>query len=148
LWRGRRCDSAAFWQRYAATDLARPKAPGTRGREHSDTNAGYSARSILTGVYEVMGRALSASRTDREDSHGDEVCSRNPNEDHPAADEGGTLDEQARQLLRRYGDDADIIAAQRADLQFGRGDTVGGARWLKIFRAIVRSFQRLQEPLQ
>jgi hypothetical protein len=63
-------------------------------------------------------------------------------------DDGGTASSQVEQLLKKYGDDADIVAVQRADLHFARGDTVGGARWLKIFRAIARSCHRSQKRMQ
>jgi hypothetical protein len=40
------------------------------------------------------------------------------------------------QIVRVHGEDADIVAAKRADLMFRTGDAVQGTRWAKIFRTI------------
>jgi hypothetical protein len=39
-------------------------------------------------------------------------------------------------LIRQHGDDAEIVAAQRADLMLERGDRDGQLVWLRIRRAI------------
>ncbi len=48
----------------------------------------------------------------------------------------GSLSNDAALLLNEHAEDADVVAASRADALYRRGDAVGGARWLKIFRAI------------
>jgi hypothetical protein len=42
-------------------------------------------------------------------------------------------------IVRLHGEDADIVAAKRADLLFRTGDTAEGTRWAKIFRTIAAS---------
>jgi hypothetical protein len=39
-------------------------------------------------------------------------------------------------LIKQHGEDAEIIAAQRADLMLDRGDREGQLVWLRIRRAI------------
>ena len=46
------------------------------------------------------------------------------------------LSRDVDQLLMEYGEDADKVAARRADALFRDGDITAGARWLKIFRKI------------
>jgi hypothetical protein len=43
----------------------------------------------------------------------------------------------ANLLIRQHGENADIVAAQRADLMLERGDPEGRLVWLRIRRAIV-----------
>lgn len=45
-------------------------------------------------------------------------------------------------LIKQYGADAEIVAAQRADRLLGRGDLNGRVVWMKIRRAIAE----LQAP--
>ena len=45
-------------------------------------------------------------------------------------------------IIRQYGENAEIVAAQRADELWEHGDHEGRAVWLRIKRAIVE----LQEP--
>jgi hypothetical protein len=47
-----------------------------------------------------------------------------------------SLSNDAALLLNEHGQNADVVAAFHADSLFRRGDAVGGARWLNIFRAI------------
>jgi len=42
----------------------------------------------------------------------------------------------AKLLVDQHGNDADIVAAQRADALFCEGKTTEGARWLEIFRRL------------
>jgi hypothetical protein len=62
------------------------------------------------------------------------------------ADEGGHSDHQlsreAEQLISEHGEEADNVAAQRADSLFRDGDMLGGTRWLKIFRRIALAHRR------
>jgi len=46
------------------------------------------------------------------------------------------LSTEVDQLLMEYGEDADTVAAHRADALFREGDITSGTRWLKIFRKI------------
>ena len=46
------------------------------------------------------------------------------------------LSRDVDQLLMEYGEDADNVAASRADALFREGDMTSGARWLRIFRKI------------
>jgi hypothetical protein len=46
------------------------------------------------------------------------------------------LSKDVAQIVRQHGEDADIVAAKRADLLFSTGDAIEGTRWAKIFRAI------------
>ena len=48
----------------------------------------------------------------------------------------------ANLLIRRYGVDAELVAAQRADLMLDRGDRDGQLVWMRIRRAIAE----LQAP--
>ena len=41
--------------------------------------------------------------------------------------------------FREHGEDADIVAAKKADACFRAGDAIEGARWMKIFRTIAAS---------
>jgi hypothetical protein len=50
----------------------------------------------------------------------------------------------ANLLIRRHGADAELIAAQRADLMLERGDREGQVVWMRIRRAI----GELQAPRQ
>jgi hypothetical protein len=44
----------------------------------------------------------------------------------------------ANLLIRQHGDDAEIAAAQRADLMLDRGDQDGQLVWLRIMRAVAK----------
>lgn len=48
----------------------------------------------------------------------------------------------ADRLVTEHGEDADHVAAKRADSHFRDGDMLGGARWLKIFRRIAMAHRR------
>jgi hypothetical protein len=48
----------------------------------------------------------------------------------------------ANLVMKRYGADAELVAAQRADLMLDRGDRDGPLVWIRIMRAIVE----LQAP--
>lgn len=48
----------------------------------------------------------------------------------------------ADRLLTEHGEEADHVAAHRADSLFRNGDIPGGARWLKIFRRIAMAHRR------
>jgi hypothetical protein len=48
----------------------------------------------------------------------------------------------AERLVAEHGEAADEVAARRADALFRDGDTVGGTRWLKIFRRIALAHRR------
>jgi hypothetical protein len=48
----------------------------------------------------------------------------------------------AEQLVTEHGEDADHVAAKRADSHFRDGDMLGGTRWLKIFRRIAMAHRR------
>lgn len=52
------------------------------------------------------------------------------------------LSRDADQLVTEHGEDADHVAARRADSLFLNGDVSGGARWLKIFRRIAMAHRR------
>jgi hypothetical protein len=52
------------------------------------------------------------------------------------------LSRDADRLVTELGDDADHVAAQRADSLFRNGDSHGGTRWLKIFRRIAMAHRR------
>jgi len=52
------------------------------------------------------------------------------------------LSRDADRLLTEHGDNADHIAARRADSLFREGDMQGGARWLKVFRRIAMTHRR------
>ena len=52
------------------------------------------------------------------------------------------LSRDADRLMTEHGDDADHVAARRADSLFRNGDLTGGARWLKIFRRIAMAHRR------
>jgi hypothetical protein len=39
-------------------------------------------------------------------------------------------------VIRQHGNDAEIVAAQRADLMLERGDRAGRFGWLRIKRAV------------
>ena len=52
---------------------------------------------------------------------------------------GGDLSGEIAQIVRQHGEEADIVAAKRADLSFRTGDTIEGARWVTIFRTIAAS---------
>lgn len=47
-------------------------------------------------------------------------------------------------LIREHGDEADLVAAQRADSFFEAGDVDGSATWRRVLRAIME-IQR-EEP--
>jgi hypothetical protein len=51
-------------------------------------------------------------------------------------------DHESERLVSEHGEEADDIAARRADALFRNGDTLGGARWLKIFRRIAMAHRR------
>ena len=57
----------------------------------------------------------------------------------PLATCGGDLSSEIAQIVRQHGEQADIVAAQRADLLFRTGNTIEGTRWVKIFRTIAAS---------
>jgi len=46
----------------------------------------------------------------------------------------------AKLLVDQHGNNADIVAARRADALFRDGNTTEGARWLKIFHRIATSY--------
>jgi hypothetical protein len=48
----------------------------------------------------------------------------------------------ADRLMTEHGEDADHVAARKADALFRDGDTLGGTRWLKIFRRIATAHRR------
>ena len=50
-------------------------------------------------------------------------------------DEPG-VDEEIERLVKKHGDNADIVAAHNADELFRKGDVLGGRRWLAIFRKL------------
>ena len=52
------------------------------------------------------------------------------------------LSRDADRLLTEHGEDADHVAARRADSLFRDGDMIGGARWLKVFRQIAMTYKR------
>ena len=54
---------------------------------------------------------------------------------HESSDEDSHSNDAAL-LLNEHGQNADVVAAFRADELFRRGDAAGGTRWLNIFRAI------------
>ena len=67
--------------------------------------------------------------------------------DSAASCEDGGHDEHqllkdADRLLTEHGEEADHVAAHRADSLFRNGDTHGGTRWLKIFRRIAMAHRR------
>ncbi len=51
----------------------------------------------------------------------------------------------ANELIKQYGDAADIEAAMRADERLAAGDMEGGAVWLRIVKAIEEFLS--EEPL-
>jgi hypothetical protein len=59
-----------------------------------------------------------------------------------ATDHTNDLLKDANLLVSEHGEDADIVAAQRADSFFCVGDAISGTRWLNIFRFIARSHLR------
>jgi len=52
------------------------------------------------------------------------------------------LTRDADQLISEHGEEADKVAARRADTLFRDGDLMGGVRWLKIFRRIALAHRR------
>ena len=54
----------------------------------------------------------------------------------PSDEVEGSHSNDAALLLNEHDQNADVVAAFRADELFRRGDAAGGARWLNIFRAI------------
>ena len=52
------------------------------------------------------------------------------------------LSRDAERLLTEHGEEADYIAARRADTLFRDGDRRGGTRWLKVFRRIAMTHRR------
>jgi hypothetical protein len=52
------------------------------------------------------------------------------------------LTRDADRLMNEHGEDAEQVAARRADSLFRDGDTLGGTRWLKIFRRIATAHRR------
>ena len=67
--------------------------------------------------------------------------------DSAAGHEDGGSDEfkllrDADQLVTEHGQEADHVAAHRADSLFRDGDLAGGSRWLKIFRKIAMAHRR------
>ena len=61
--------------------------------------------------------------------------------DHSGQDEY-QLARDADQLIIEHGEEADNVAARRADTLFRDGDLLGGVRWLKIFRRIAMAHRR------
>jgi hypothetical protein len=53
------------------------------------------------------------------------------------------LSRDADQIMTEHGNEADHVAAHRADSLFRDGDIVAGARWLKIFRRIALAHRRV-----
>lgn len=58
---------------------------------------------------------------------------------HQLTDGQDEAGKDAAELVKIHGDDADIVAAHRADLLFRQGDSQGGNRWLKAFQRIALS---------
>ena len=52
------------------------------------------------------------------------------------------LSRDADRLLTEHGEDADRVAARKADTLFRDGDVLGGSRWLKVFRRIAMGHRR------
>jgi hypothetical protein len=52
------------------------------------------------------------------------------------------LSRDADRLLTEHGEDADHVAARRADSLFRDGDMLGGTRWLQVFRRIAMAHRR------
>jgi len=52
------------------------------------------------------------------------------------------LSRDADRLLTEHGEDADQVAARRADSLFRDGDMLAGTRWLKVFRRIALAHRR------
>lgn len=52
------------------------------------------------------------------------------------------LSRDADRLVTEHADDADHVAARRADILFRDGDMLGGTRWMKIFRRIAFAHRR------
>lgn len=82
--------------------------------------------------------------TESHASHGG--CAMDSASDISGRDDSGHDDHQlsrdADRLLTEHGEDADHIAARRADTLFRDGDMQGGARWLKVFRRIAMTHRR------
>ena len=53
-----------------------------------------------------------------------------------APDDEPGIDAEIELLVKKHGDDADIVAAHKADELFRKGDVLGGRRWLQIFRKL------------
>ena len=64
--------------------------------------------------------------------------------DNSTAPEIRLLLRGAERLVTRYGDRADLVAAQLADAFFTAGDDVAGHRWAKIFRILAVSHASLR----
>lgn len=69
------------------------------------------------------------------------ACDFAANHDDGGSDEFQLL-KDADRLVTEHGEDADHIAARRADASFLDGDVSAGARWLKIFRRIAMAHRR------
>jgi hypothetical protein len=48
----------------------------------------------------------------------------------------------AKLLVQEHGDQAETVAAHRADALFRAGDSAAGARWLKVFQRIAGTHAR------
>jgi hypothetical protein len=48
----------------------------------------------------------------------------------------------AKLLMEQHGDDADVVAARRADTLLRNGQLAEGKRWLDVFQQIARSYFR------
>ena len=49
------------------------------------------------------------------------------------------ISKRARSLITQHGDEADIIAARRADRLFRAGKAAEATQWLNVFRSIAMS---------
>ena len=56
--------------------------------------------------------------------------------------EGGEIRKAVKLLVEQHGEDADLVAAQRADALLREGQLAEGTRWLEVFQQIARSYFR------
>jgi hypothetical protein len=61
------------------------------------------------------------------------------NLNNPWSDDDGEVAAEAKLLLDKHGQQAESVAAHRADAAFQCGDSVRGNWWLKVFRRIAFS---------
>jgi hypothetical protein len=50
------------------------------------------------------------------------------------------ISQAAKLLVDRHGDEADTVAARRADALFREGNATEGVLWLQIFRKVAMSY--------